>query len=175
MKRFFIRGVVFLVALYASIFPLMRLAEFAWTRDASIDPPPDFPVLARSADGRFVVVSLERGSPQSNLVLDVSDRDLQQINKDLTSRISTSRPGYSYFEVLGRYGPYTDVVLEVPAKRDFWSKSWYRIQDGAIRPQKITRYGPMMGIFVLTLACLVGVFAVRLCDRIARRPQKAPV
>jgi len=151
----------------------MRLAEIVWAHDASVDPTPYFPVLARSPEGRFIVVPLREAS-ESNFVLEISDRDLAQINSDLTSRVSTNQSAYPYFKILARRTEYTDVVLEVPTKGDFWFKSWYRIQNGTIHPRRITRYSPMMAMFVFPLSLLAGVFSLRLCDEITRRIRKAP-
>lgn len=169
MKRFFIRGVVFLVVSAAAIHPLMRLAEIAWTRDVSADPPSYFPVLARSSQGKFMVVRFRNPSAQSSPVLEIADQDLEPINRDLTSSVSPTLPTYSYFRILERRPAFIDVALIVPTKGDFWSRSQYRIQNGVIYPQRITNYGPAMAFFVGPLSLLAGVFGVWLCERVGRR------
>jgi hypothetical protein len=177
MKKMLLRGIVFLAVFVAATIPSMRLVETLLTWNISSDPPSDFPVLARSSKGNFVIVQL-RNLPGSNPVLEIADRDLEQINKDLRAKVSSDQSPYAYFKVLGRGAGYTDVSLEVPTKGDFWSKGWYRIQDKSIHPQRIINYGPTMAIFIIPLSLLAGAIGVLCFNRMTRRngakPQTLP-
>jgi len=151
----------------------MRLVETLLTWNISSDPPSDFPVLARSSQGNFVIVQL-RNLPESNPVLEIADRDLEQINKELRAKASSDQSPYVYLKVLGRGAGYTDVSLEVPTKGDFWSKGWYRIQDKSIHPQRIINYGPMMAILIFPISLLGGAIGLRCFNTIAHHYAAKP-
>ena len=144
------------------------------TRNVSADPP-YFPILARSSQGKFVIARLRDALRQSNPVLEIADTDLEQINRDLRSSISPKQSTYAYFKVVRKGEGYTDVSLEVPPQGEFWFKSWYRIQDGTIHPQRINRYGPFIPILALPLSLLGGVFGVFCFDALNRRSRAKPV
>jgi len=168
MRRALLRVAVFLALFAASFLPAIKLVEVMLTQNVSSDPPPYFPVLARSPEGRFVVARLQNVTGQTDLVLEVADRDLERINRDLGSRISADNR-YPYFRVLQRGRGYTDVSLEVPTKGDFWPKSWYRIQRGSIHPQRILNYGPIIAMLVFPLSLLAGALGVYFCNRVMRQ------
>ena len=159
---------MFIAVCVGCVYPFMFVAEMLFTRNVASDPPPDFPVLAQSSKGRFVIATLRDMPGQSHLVLEIRDGDLDRINADLNSRISRHHSMYPYFRVVDKGDGHVDVSLEVPTKSDFWFKSWYRIQGGGVHPQQILRYGPHMAFFVGPLCLLAAVFAVRGYNRIAR-------
>jgi hypothetical protein len=163
MKRTLLRVLVFLAVFAACMFPSRRAAERLWTRDVSAGPPPDFPVLVRSSQNIFGVDRLQNLSPQSILVTEITNRDLDEINKALRSSVSTDNSKYAYFRVVARGDGYTDVSLEVPSKGDSWPKAWYRIQNGSVHAQRIIFYGPLLGVFSLVLPLVAGVLAVLCC------------
>lgn len=101
---------------------------------------------------------------------------------DLQSRIPSlaKKPLYQYFRVLRRGPDYVDVSLEVPTTGDFWPKSWYRIQNGLVYPQRMIFLGPGFGMFVVigpTLAGIASAVVLRFVLRWqrTRRSQTAPV
>src|SRR5580658_2317948 len=102
MKTMLLRGLVFLIIFVVFLSPSLRLVEILLTWNISSDPPPYFPVLVRSSQGKFFIVRLRYLTPQSYPVLEVSDRDLEQINKDLRSTVSSGQSTYAYFRVLNR-------------------------------------------------------------------------
>ncbi len=136
-----------------------------WTKNVSSGTPPYFPVLVRSSQNKFGVDWLQSLSPQSTVVTEITDRDLEGINKDLRSLVSADNSKYDYFRVVGKGDTYTDVSLEVPSRGDFWPKAWYRIQNGSVHPQRIIFYGPWLGIAGLILPLVAGVIAVLVCKR----------
>ncbi len=159
MKSTLLRVLVFLAAFAAFMLPSRWAAEMLWTKNVSSGTPPYFPVLVRSQN-KFGVDRLQSLSPQSTVVTEITDRDLDEINRDLRSSVSVDNSKYDYFRVVDRGDSYTDVSLEVPSRGDFWPKAWYRIQNGAVHPQRIIFYGPSLGIVGLILPLVAGVIAV---------------
>lgn len=169
-----LRIVVFVVTFWALTIPSWRLAERLWARDVSSAelPPHLFPVLARSPDvaGRFTIGFYPDLAPQSKLVTEVGDSDVDRINQDLRARIGATNSSYEYFKILGRGNGYTDVSLEVPTTRDFWPKSWYRLQGGEVHPQRLIFFGPSLSMLVAFVPGVAGVLAILGCNRfLARR------
>ena len=168
-----LRIVVFLAAFCLLVSPSWRVAEMLLTRDLSSKPTPDrlLPVLVRSSD-KFIVDFYPGPAPESNLVTQIADSDLDKINRDLGSRIAVENSHYAYFKIIGRGKEYMDVSLEVPTTGDFWRKGWYRIQDGSVHPQKLIFYGPGLGMIVCGLSSLGGTIALLCCNRVLRYRSK---
>jgi len=151
--------------------------EKLWTRDVSSEQglqPRLFAVLVRQPDraNRYAVDFYPDLEPESKLVTDFSDEDLAMINRDLRASISVETSKYVYFKVLRRGPGYVDVSLETPTTGDFWRKNSYRIQNGAVQPQRIIFFGPMFGMFTAILPAIAGTIAVLGCNVLIRRHQK---
>jgi len=169
MKTTLVRVLVFLATFAVFMLPSRWAAEMLWTRNVSSGPPPYFPVLVRSSQNKFGVDQFQNLSPQSTVVTEITDRDLDEINRDLRSSVSADNSKYDYFRVVGKGDGYTDVSLEVPGRGDFWPKAWYRIQNGAAHPQRIIFYGPWLGIAGFIFPLVAGVIAVLVCNRFMYR------
>jgi hypothetical protein len=52
------------------------------------------------------------------------------------------------------------------------AKDWYRIEKGAVHPQRIIFYGPLLGIVGFILPVALGIIAVLCCDKII--PKSGP-
>jgi hypothetical protein len=178
--------VLFVLVSWVLIYPSWQVMEKLWTRDISsaLLDPGVVPVLVHSSsENKYQIGGFPRPSPEGEcedeggrdksseavLVTDVRDADLDEINKDLSSRIHVEGYQYNYFKVIRRGEGYTDVSLEVPTTGDFWGKSWYRLQNGAVHPQRIMFFGPIFGMFVAIPAVLGGVIAVLTLRLIIRR------
>jgi len=172
LMKTLLRITVFLAAFCLLVTPSWRLAEMMLTRDLSLEPLPHplLPVLVRPADGEaaFGIGFYPGLNPQSRLVTEIADSDLDKINRDLRSRIGAENSAYAYFKIIGRGNRYTDVSLEVPTTGDFWRKGWYRIQDGSVHPQKLIFYGPGLGMIAGILCCLGGTIALLCCNKVLR-------
>ena len=167
-----LRIAVFLGAFLLLVTPSWRLAEAILTRDLSSEQlsHPLVPVLVRPTVGepKFDIGFYPGLDPQSKLVVEIMDSDLNKINWDLGSRIHVENSNYAYFKIIGRGNGYTDVSLEVPTTGDFWRKGWYRIQDGSVHPQKLIFYGPGLGVIAGSLCCLGGTIALLCCNKVLR-------
>jgi hypothetical protein len=175
-----LRIVVFIVSFCLLVIPSSRVAERLMTRDLSAEPISDLflPVLVQSSDGKnkFSIDFHPGLIPQSKLVTEIKDRDLDKINRDLGSRIGAENSHYAYFKIIERGNGYTDVSLEVPTTGDFWPKSWYRIQDGSVHPQRRLFYGPGLAMIAAYLSALGGTIALLCCNRVLRyRADRAKV
>jgi hypothetical protein len=168
MKTILLLILIFSAVFAALLLPSRHAAEMLWSRDVSSEPPPYFPVLIRSPEGKFIVEKLQNVSPQSSLVTEMTDQDVAKINSDLRSSISLQNSNHAYFRIVGRGKGYTDVSLEVPTTADFPPKGWYRIQNGAIHPQRIVFNGPALALFSIFLPFVAGAIAVWCCNRIMR-------
>jgi hypothetical protein len=153
MKRILLRIFIFITIFGVFVLPVRRATEMLWTKSVSSNPPQYFPVLVRSSQDKFAVDNFSNLLPQSKLVTHVAEQDVDEINRDLRSSIS-AQSNYAYFQVVGRGDGYMDVSLEVPTTADFWPKDWYRIEKGAVHPQGIIFYGPLLDIvgFILPVA-----------------------
>jgi hypothetical protein len=177
MARLFL--ILFRIAVFVAIFalttgPSWQLIEKRWTQDFSTQreiPTRLFAVLVRQPDrgNRFAVDHYPGIGPQSKLVTDFADHDLDDINRDLRASISAERSRYVYFKVLGRGPGYVDVSLEQPTTGDYWRKNSYRIQNGEVHPQRITFFGPVFGIVVAILPTIAGLLAALSCELVVRR------
>ena len=171
MGRILLLVAVFLTSVYFLVPPSERMIEAALARDVSSDPPKFFPVLVRAADaeGRFVIGQFGDLRPESKLVTEISDQDVARVNRDLGLRIGQENSTYPYFKIIRRTPQYADVSLEVPTTRDFYRKSWYRLQNKSIYPQRFMWHGPSTATFTMFLPCLIGAIAVWCCNKLLRR------
>jgi hypothetical protein len=111
MKTALLRAFVFAGVFVALVPPSGRVVERLWARDVSAAPPPYFPILLRSQQGKFVIERFQNLSPQSRLVTDIANPDVDTINGDLRFSISAENSKYSYVRILGRGEGYTDATL----------------------------------------------------------------
>jgi hypothetical protein len=166
----------FFLGCTASLRPIWSLVERSLIKDVSNQPPERFPVLMQSVNnqGVYSIGHLD-DSPQLHVVAGFTKEALEQINSDLRSRISTNSFAHDYFSVK-KYGDgYIDVELEVPTLHDSMSKSWYRIQDGKVIPQRRVRYGPGFAFIVMPWTLLAGAISALIVTVLLRRiwPNKA--
>ena len=163
LVKLLLRVAVFLATVYVFVLPSWRIIEMIFARNAYPDPPTFFPVLVRTADieGKFAISRLGNLTPESKLVTEVSDQDLAKINRDLGSRIGVKDSTYSYFKIIRRTEQSVEVSLEVPTTSDFYPKGWYRMQNKSIYPQRFIYCGPITGVFIAILPCLMGALGVR--------------
>ncbi len=152
-----------------SLRPIWSLAERSWIEDVTNQEPEYFPVLMQSADndGIFSTGYLDYTS-QLHVVTEITKEDLAKINSDLRSRISTNSFARDYFSIKRQEDSFIDVALEVPTLHDSMSKSWYRIQDGKVLPQRRVRYGPGFALVVLPWTLLAGLLSSLIVSRLIR-------
>jgi hypothetical protein len=163
--RFLVRVGVFTVVFIPALLPSWLLCEKLWTRDFSSTrdlPTHQFVVLVRRGDrgGKFAVDFYPGISPESTLVTEFSDADIDTINSDLRTSVSDYQSRFEYFKVLGRGPGFVDVSLEAPTNGDFWRKNSYRIQNGGIHPLRQMFFSPITGLAVAALASVAGTAAV---------------
>jgi hypothetical protein len=175
MKIMLLRVLIFVAVFAAFLLPPRWVVEKLGTRNVSSGTPAYFPVLVRSAQNQFAVNQIESLSPGAKVVTEIRDQDLDEINRDLRSSVSADNSKYEYFRIISRGDGYTDVSLEAPAKGDFWPKGWYRIQNGAVHPQRILFYGPSLGIIGLILPFGAGILAVLIGNRFIHNGPARPL
>jgi hypothetical protein len=159
---------VFGVVFVQSFTPFWQRLEKRCTKDLSSQVMPrflDIVVLVHKPDhpNRYAVDAYPDINPQSKLVTDVADQDVEAINQDLRASVGENSQNV-YFKILQRGNGYVDVSLEPPTTRDFWRKNSYRIQNGTIHPQSIVFFGPGFGMIVLIQQTSAGVLAVLGCE-----------
>src|SRR5215472_1967056 len=175
MKIMLVRVLIFVAVFATLLLPSRWVVETLWTKNVSSGAPPYFPVLVRSAQNKFAVNPIQSLSPGAKVVTEIAEEDLNEINRDLRSSVSADNSKYDYFRIVGRGDGYTDVSLEAPAKGDFWPKAWYRIQSGAVHPQRILFYGPLSGIIGLILPLGAGIVAVLIGNRFIHHGPARPL
>ena len=73
-----------------------------------------------------------------------------EINREIAESLSIDPGGYKWFEVLKTGDQWADVRVEFPTLRDRRHRSWYRIQNGTIIPQRVLLI-TAMGILIYVL------------------------
>jgi len=143
-----------------SLKPVWSLIEKSRITDVTSLTPEYFPVLVHSTDDEREFTSRYLSNTTFQPVVEGITKDvLPKINADLRSLISTNSFKHDYFVIMEQNPVYTDVMLEVPTLHDSMSKSWYRIQDGKIIPQKSVRYGPGFAFLVIPWTFFSGLLA----------------
>jgi hypothetical protein len=175
MKKMLMRVLIFVAVFAAFLLPSRWVVEKLWTKNVPSGTPAYFPVLVQSAQNKFAVNPIQSLSPGAKVVTEIREQDLDEINRDLRSSISADNSKYEYFRIIGRGDGYTDVSLEAPAKGDFWPKAWYRVQNGAVHPQRILFYGPSLGIAGLILPLGAGIIAVLIGNRFINHGPARPL
>ena len=160
----------FLGGCFASLRPIWSIEEKGWIKDVGVSIPGYFPLLGHGEkeSGTYRVIyfrDLAGGRP----VTQVSEADLDDINRQLDATVSSTPSKYPYFQILSRHGHSLDVSLEVPTVRDSRTKGWYRIDGGAITPQRIMTYGPGFAFVVMPFILLAGVISAILFRLATRR------
>jgi hypothetical protein len=144
-----------------------------WKEKAVIQPVLEsnkkwFPVLVRSASGKFGVGSLGDLPDGTQMVTVVRAEEESRINQDLCSSIS--RPdGYRYFQILSEHEGAIQVSVEVPTQKDSMRKGWYSIRNGSITPERILSYGPGFAFLVIPWSFGAGIVATVLYLALVRR------
>jgi hypothetical protein len=168
--------IVFLGSCRLSMPPVWRWLEQGWIRPVSATETRDFPVLARSPEGAYIVAYLDTVPAGVRLVQAVSRADEKKINRDLCDGLGWSGE-YRYFRVLAEGPAATEVSLEVPTTRNRKTQSWYALRDGAIIPQRMLLYGPGFAFIVMQWSAGVGVACIIIYLLLVRRrkkPNQAP-
>ena len=154
----------------ASIRPIWSIAERRWIEPIEQVVPDYFPILAHSPSDQLVYLVVRwRDISNSVPVTAINKIDEGEINKQLTASISTEPSRYKYFCILDRTENRIDVSLEIPSLQDSRTRSWYRIQNGVVLPQKIMTYGPGFAFVVIPFTLLAGIAAVFLFRVVTKR------
>jgi len=150
---------VFLGNCVSSLRPIWNWQERAAIHSVAQSEKKFFPVLARSADGKYLAAQLEDLPIGAVLVYSVTREEEKKINRDLCDSIGWAGD-YRYFRVLTEEEGTIQVSLEVPTTHDSKIKGWYVLKQGSIIPQRIVKYGPGFAFIVMpwtVLASLTGV------------------
>jgi hypothetical protein len=159
--------VVFLGTCMLSIRPIWEWRDRARIRPVREADKAYFPVLARTADGKYVAAPMGELPSGTILVLSVTRDEERKINRDLGKSIDRAGE-YRYFEVLSEEHDAMNVSLEVPTISESKRKGWYSMKRGSIEPQNIVSYGPGFAFLVLPWTLLAGLGAVAVCRLVVR-------
>lgn len=138
--------------LYVLLFPVAFLGSCAltarpimdWKERAHIHPVVEkefFPVLVRSADGKFSIAKLGSLPDGTQIITSVRREEEPKINRDLCDSIGLKND-YRYFQVLAEEGGMVHVSLEVPTTHDSKTNVWYSLKNGSLTPERIVDLGP---------------------------------
>lgn len=145
--------------------------ESALIHDSLPSQAGNFPLLARTREGKYVIY--RREEPKDvEIVRNVSRRDSEQINRDLREWRGV-HDTYPYFKVLKEDGALCEVSLEVPDTGDWVIRGTYVLKDGQISSQRILAYfGPGLAIIALPWVLAPGVAGLLVFCLIFRRAPK---
>lgn len=150
-----------------SIRPIWEWRDRARIRPVREADKAYFPVLARTADGKYVAAPMGELPSGAILVLLVTRDEEEKINRDLRNSIDGAGER-RFFEVLSEEHEVVNVSLEVPTNRERKKKGWYAMKRGSIEPQKIVSYGPGFAFLVMPWTLLAGLGAVAVCRLVVR-------
>lgn len=171
------RIVVVIVSVVICLPLSWRIVEKMRTSDVSHDAEAGnkILVLVKGCDGfsvqRLIYCDGSRCSPRNAdgcgdsegvLVTNITDAEVAEANRDLHAYVSDDGGTWEYLKVIARGKDYVDVSLMNPTTSDFWDTSWYRMQNGAVHPQRICFYGPGWLVFLLPIIA-IGVAILFLC------------
>ena len=154
----------------ASLRPIWFIAERRWIEPIVQGVPDDFPVLAHGTSDQSVYRVIRWQDISNSVpVTTINEIDEGEINRQLRASISTKPSRYKYFRILDRAENRIDVSLEIPTFHESRTRSWYRIEDGVVLPQKMMTYGPGFAFVVLPFSLMAGAAAVFLFRVVTKR------
>ena len=164
---FLLLTAVFFGSCVLFLIPVWNLCERFAVHQITEPEKKNFPVLARSPDGKYVACRLSELPTGVLPVTSISREKEQEINRNLCDSIGWN--GYHrYFQVLTEENGLIQVSLEVPTLHDSKTVGWYAIQQGSIIPQRIVSYGPgfaFIAMFWTFIASLFGIAILRVFIR----------
>lgn len=150
----------------ASFRPIGFVTERIFIEDVTGETPGYFPVLVTKEEhnGGFSIGNLTDASLSRPFVSILSPQTLERINKDLESEMANNCDiSYASFWIRDQSEDYVDVALQVIAphgkRHAILLRTWYRIQDGRIIPQKQLFFGPGFAFVSFILVLLVGALS----------------
>lgn len=161
MKIVFLLSSTFLVFIAGCILsgsPAWRWLEKVRTETVETNVPAHFPILVRTLDGNgpFAVANYGEQDSDDRIVIDFDNVDTIAINRDLSLASDNTERVSEYFAIVDRGADYVDLSLRVPVDSESKCVGWYRVQQGAIVPQRILAYGPGFAFDVMKISLTVG-------------------
>lgn len=158
----------------ASLVPVWNTLERLWINDIADSSPKHFPivVIATNASPAYQIAWLNKLTPEQAAVTILSSGIVDNINRDLRLSVSTNDFQYSYFKILATKGNDTDVSLEVPTTHESKHRTWYRIRNDTIIPQREMQYGPGFAFFVIPFTALAGLASMGMMSLLINRLKK---
>ncbi|MCL4692913.1 MAG: hypothetical protein KJ060_10445 [Candidatus Hydrogenedentes bacterium] len=149
---------VFIAGCVLSGSPAWRWLEKVRTETVETNVPAHFPILVRTLDGNgpFAVANYGEQDSDDRIVVDFDNVDPETVKRDLNLLSHHGEHASEYFAIVNRGADFIEVSLRVPEDSESKCVGWYRVQQGAILPQRILAYGPGFAFDVMKISLVVG-------------------